>query len=211
MIRILLIDDHEIVRQGLVSFLASVGDFEIVAQGATGQDAIELSLTHKPDLLILDMLLPDMTGLAAFEQIKTVAPSVKVVFLSSFCQPETVVPAVRLGAMGYLLKDIRPAELIEALRAASLGKLQLHSDVSALLVHQLNEPENDILLQHAVTEREAQVIALIGQGFSNKAIAQRLSISQLTVKTHVSRILDKLKLDDRTQVAIFAIRNHLTD
>jgi DNA-binding NarL/FixJ family response regulator len=135
----------------------------------------------------------------------------RVVFLSSFCEAETVIPAIRQGAAGYLLKDIRPVDLIVALREAMAGKLQLHPDVSALMVSELNQTEADILQQHGITEREAQVIRLIGQGFSNKDLAEQLCISQLTVETHVSHVLDKLKLDDRTQVAIFAIRNQLVD
>jgi DNA-binding NarL/FixJ family response regulator len=211
MIRIALVDDHEVVRQGLVSFLSSVDDFDLVAQGSNGAEALTLVAETKPDLLILDMILPDMTGLAVFEKIRLQYPDMRVVFLSSFCEAETVIPAIRQGAAGYLLKDIRPVDLIVSLREAMAGKLQLHPDVSALMVSELNQTEADILQQHGITEREAQVIRLIGQGFSNKDLAEQLCISQLTVETHVSHVLDKLKLDDRTQVAIFAIRNQLVD
>ncbi|MEJ2041940.1 MAG: response regulator transcription factor [Reinekea sp.] len=210
MIRIALVDDHEVVRQGLVAFLSGIEDFSLVGQGGTGADAIHIAETLTPDILILDMILPDFSGLQAFEQIRVRAPKVRVVFLSSFCESETVLPAMQNGAAGYLLKDIRPADLIVALRDVMASKLVLHPDVSALMVNALNN-SGDILSQHGITDREAQVIRLIGQGFSNKDLAEQLNISQLTVKTHVSHILDKLKLDDRTQVAIFAVRNRLAE
>jgi DNA-binding NarL/FixJ family response regulator len=210
MINIALVDDHEVVRQGLVSFLSGIEDLNVVGQGSTGVEAIELVTTLQPDILLLDMMLPDMTGLEAFQTLLQQKLTTKVLFLSSFCDAQTSVPAVRSGAAGYLLKDISPRNLITAVRDVYAGKLCIHSDVSALMISELNQtPKADILSEHSITERERQVIQLIGEGFSNKDIASNLNISQLTVKTHVSHILDKLKLDDRTQVAIFAIRNDL--
>lgn len=208
MIRVALADDHEVVRQGLVTFLSGIDDISVVGEASTGVEAIEIATTIEPDVMLLDMMLPDMTGLDAFKRMLPFNLKTKVLFLSSFCESDTAIPAVRAGAAGYLLKDISPKDLIAALRDVHNGQLRIHPDISALMVDELNRPrQSDILEQHGITERERQVIKLIAGGFSNKDVADQLNISQQTVKTHVSHILDKLKLDDRTQVAIFAIRN----
>jgi len=213
MIRIVLVDDHEVVRQGLNSFLSGIADFELVGQGSNGRDAIELTNIYKPDILLLDMILPDMSGLDVLREIQKHEQITKVIILSSFSDAKLAVPTVQAGARGYLLKDIHPKDLIQAIKDVHANQLRLHPDIAALLVNELNnaQQENDILKNHGVTEREKDVLQLIGQGFTNQRIADTLHISQLTVKTHVSHILDKLTLTDRTQIAIFAIRNGFVD
>jgi DNA-binding NarL/FixJ family response regulator len=213
MIRLAIVDDHEVVREGLCSFLKAIPDIDIVGQGACGEDAVSLVAVHQPDILLLDMKLPDFTGLEALKKIQQLSAVTKVVFLSSYSDPATAIPAIREGASGFLLKDINPKDLVVALHEVAQGAMKLHSDIAALLVNELIQTDNepDVIKLHKITERECEVISLIGQGLSNKEISSKLNISLLTVKTHVSHILEKLKLNDRTQVAIFAIHNQLVD
>jgi DNA-binding NarL/FixJ family response regulator len=213
MIRIALVDDHEVVRQGLYSFLSGIAEFDIVAEGATGKSALDIVAEHKPDVLLLDMILPDVSGLDVLLELKNQNLSTNIIILSSFSDAKMAVPAVQAGARGYLLKDIPPKELIQAITDVHNGQLKLHPDIAALLVEALNEPQldDDVLKRHGITQREKDVLCLIGKGYTNKQISDALHISQLTVKTHVSHILDKLQLSDRTQVAIFAIHNELVD
>ena len=213
MIRIVLVDDHKVVRQGLHSFLSGIAEFELVGEGATGQSAIELALNKQPDILLLDMLLPDMTGLDVLQAMQKKTPTTKVIILSSFSDAKLAIPTIQAGARGYLLKDIHPKDLIQAIKDVHANQMRLHPDIAALLVNELNnaQQENDIQKKHGITDRESEVLQLIGQGLTNQRIADTLHISQLTVKTHVTHILDKLALTDRTQVAIFAIRNGLAD
>lgn len=213
MIRIALVDDHEVVRQGLKSFLKGIDDFSIVGEGATAKEAVAIVKEKNPHILLLDMILPDRSGLEAMDEISTFNESTKILFLSSFSEPESALPALRNGAAGYLLKDISPRELAASIREVYKGAIKVHPDISALMINALNKPDRstDVLSDKGVTDRESDVIKLIGKGLSNKEIASVLNISQLTVKTHVSHILDKMGLDDRTQVAIFAVRNGLAD
>ena len=213
MIRIAIVDDHEIVRQGLQAFLTGIKDFELVAEGSDGNQAVDIVKEHQPDVLLLDMILPELSGLEALQQIQLLKSATKVLILSSFSDANTAIPAVKVGAAGYLLKDINPNDLVEAIREVNAGALKLHPDIAALVVSELTSGNTGggPLQEHNITERETEVIRLIGTGLSNKEIAFELSISLLTVKTHVSHILEKLELDDRTQVAIFAIRNKLVD
>lgn len=206
MISIALVDDHEIVRQGLHSFLSEIDDFSILAEGNDGKSAINIVSEFEPDILLLDMILPDITGLEAFIEIKKLDKKTKIIFLSSYSNADSAIPAIRSGAAGYLLKDINPNDLIKAIREVKGGALKIHPDIAALLVEELNTKDDYDIFQQ-LTTREIEVLKLIGQGKSNKEIASELNISLLTVKTHVSHILDKMDFADRTQAAIFVVKS----
>ena len=211
-IRLLIVDDHELVRQGLRGFLELQEDFEIVGEGGTGIDAVEMSEKLNPDIILLDLVMPEMDGVEATRRILIADPTMKIVILSSFSDEDTVFPAIQAGAMGYLLKDISPDELAETLRETYKGKVQIHPDIARRLMKRVQEPVTNTKARSPVDEltaREVDVLKCIGRGLSNKEIADELSISHMTVKTHVSNLLSKLGVYDRTQAAIFAIHEGL--
>ena len=209
-IKVLLVDDHAVVRQGLRTFLELQDDMTIVGEAANGAEAIEQAKQVQPDIVLLDLVMPTMGGVEATPQIIAVCPQARVIILTSFGEDDQVIPAIRAGAQGYLLKDIPPRDLIQAVREAYQGKAQLHPDVARKLMSAVAappaappSPEPDL------TERELEVLRLIAQGLNNHEIAQKLTISEKTVKTHVSNILGKLHLEDRTQAAIYALKKGL--
>lgn len=213
-IKLLIVDDHELVRQGLRTFLELLDDFEIIGEGSTGADAVALAGSLQPDIVLLDLIMPEMDGVEATRRILSAHPNMKIVILSSFSDENNVFPAIRAGAMGYVLKDISPDELAETLRETYKGKAQIHPDIAGKLMRKVQEPEKSAE-KHSpadeLTARELDVLKCIGRGLSNKEIADELTISHMTVKTHVSNLLGKLDLYDRTQAAIFAIRNGLVE
>jgi len=212
-IRVLLVDDHEIVRQGLRTFLELQTDFEIAGEGANGMEAVELAAELQPDIILLDLVMPEMDGGEATRRIMLANPDARILILSSFSDDDNVLPAIRAGAMGYLLKDIAPDDLADALREAHQGRAQLHPDIARKLMSHVQDGNQDNSdppsLVDDLTEREMDVLQCIGRGLSNREIAAELYISHKTVKTHVSNLLSKLHLSDRTQAAIFAIRQGL--
>lgn len=212
-IKLLLVDDHRVVRQGLRGFLELMADFEIVGEGSNGVEAVSMAAKLEPDVILLDLMMPEMDGIEATRRIRLANPQARILILSSFSNDDSVLPAIRAGAMGYVLKDIDPDELAEALRDIYQGKSRLHPDIAQkLIAHvQQNKPEDKpgTSALHQLTERELEVLKHIAQGMSNQEIAVALSISHATVKTHVSNLLGKLHLSDRTQAAIFAIREGL--
>jgi len=208
-IRLLIADDHELVRQGLRGFLELQDDFDIVGEGDTGIDAVEMAESLKPDIVLLDLIMPKMDGVEATRRILAADPNMKVVILSSFSDEDNVFPAIQAGAMGYILKDISPDDLAETLKETHKGKTQIHPDIARKLMQKVQQPDtpnNGSSPADELTARELDVLKCIGRGLSNKEIADDLSISHMTVKTHVSNLLSKLGLYDRTQAAIFAIR-----
>jgi len=208
-IKLLIVDDHAVVRQGLRGFLELLEDFEIVGEGSNGTEAVSLAVDLKPDVILLDLMMPEMDGVEATRRIRLADPEARILILSSFSNDDNVLPAIRAGAMGYVLKDIDPDALAEALRATYQGRSQLHPDIAQKLIAHVQQDEQqagqavDPLSQ--LTEREKEVLKCIAQGMSNREIAAALSISPMTVKTHVSNLLGKLQLADRTQAAILAI------
>jgi NarL family two-component system response regulator LiaR len=229
-IRVLIVDDHAVVRQGLRTFLelhgalspagASSDDvsalpIEVVGEAADGAQAVDLAGRLQPDVVLLDLVMPGMDGIQATPRITETSPRSRVIILTSFGEEDKVIPAVRAGAQGYLLKDIPPDELVRAVRAAYLGQVQLHPDVARKLMSAVaakEEPPASRPHQAAVDEltgRELEVLGLIARGFNNREIAEKMVISEKTVKTHVSSILGKLHLEDRTQAAIYALRHGL--
>ncbi len=219
-IRVLIVDDHAVVRQGLRTFLElqdddpSLPPIRIVGEAANGVEAVDMARRLQPDVVLLDLLMPEMDGIEAAARIVESCPRSRIVVLTSFGEEDKVFPAIRAGAQGYLLKDIAPDDLVQAVRAAYLGQVQLHPEIARKLVSAVAAREESPARQAAVphgelTERELEVLRLIAAGLNNHEIAGRLVISDKTVKTHVSSILSKLHLEDRTQAAIYALRHGL--
>ena len=216
-IGVLLVDDHAVVRQGLRMFIEMQNDMVVLGEGSNGAEAVELSVRLDPDVILMDLLMPEMDGVEATRRILISNPHARVLILTSFGEDDKVFPAIRAGAQGYLLKDIEPRDLVQAIRETYLGKAQLHPDVARRLMMavsdkgQVNEPKLASLpveLQ-GLTEREREVLDLIARGFTNREIAKKMVISEKTVKTHVSNLLDKLDLEDRTRAAIWALKHGL--
>jgi DNA-binding NarL/FixJ family response regulator len=201
-IRILLVDDHAVVRQGLRMFLGLDPDVEIVGEAANGAQAVELVHRLHPDVVLMDLLMPVMDGVSAITAIRRETPETEVVALTSVLEDEQVIGAVRAGAIGYLLKDAEPEELRRAVKAAAAGEVQLTPRAAARLLREVRTPDNP----EPLTERETDVLRLLARGYSNKEIGQRLDISTLTAKTHVGNILGKLGVSSRTQAALYAVR-----
>lgn len=205
-VRVLIADDHGVVRHGLRMFLGADPELEIVGEARDGAEAISLAKRLQPDVVLMDLLMPGMDGIQATAAIRRELPDVEVVALTSVLEDGAVVEAVRAGAIGYLLKDTDSDELRRAIKAAAVGQVQLSPQAAARLLREVRTPERGA---EQLTEREMEVLQLVAQGKSNKEIAATLSIADQTVKTHVSHILEKLGLPSRTQAALYAIRNGL--
>jgi two-component system, NarL family, response regulator LiaR len=205
-IRVLIADDHAVVRQGLRTFLDLQDDIEVVGEAVDGEEAIEAVRRLSPDVALMDLVMPRMDGIEAIRHIRDESPQTRVIVLTSFVDEDKMLPAVRAGAAGYLLKDVEPQELVTAIRTVHGGAALLHPAVVAELVREAGSPRGD-----GLTEREREVLVLIARGRANKAIAFELGVSEKTVKTHVSNILGKLGLTDRTQAALYAVREGLVD
>ncbi len=200
-IRLLLCDDHEMVRTGLRTFLQLQDDMAVVGEAGTAEQALALVAAVRPDIVLLDLVLPGMSGVEAVQRLRADHPDVKVVILTSFAGQDSVLAVVRAGVSGYLLKDVGPGELADALRVVHAGGVPLHPTVAATVMANLSEPRNDLL-----TPRETEVLRLVARGLSNRLIARELVLSEKTVKVHVSAILAKLGVADRTQAALYAVR-----
>jgi len=216
-IRVLLVDDHAVVRQGLRMFIEMQEDMEVVGEGGDGLEAVRLAATLNPDVILLDLMMPQMDGVEATQKILAGDPEARVLILTSFGEDDKVFPAIRAGAHGYLLKDIQPRELVRAVRETAQGKAQLHPDIARRLMTAISEAapaqtrKANALPQEleALTEREREALGLIAQGLTNREIGEKMVISEKTVKTHVSNLLDKLGLEDRTRAAIWALKHGL--
>ncbi|WP_139891357.1 MULTISPECIES: response regulator transcription factor [unclassified Bacillus (in: firmicutes)] len=206
-IKIVLVDDHHVVRKGLALLLNSHPDMSVIGEGTNGKEAIELAKKLTPEIMIMDLLMPVMDGIDATKHIVETIPNVKVLILTSMSDQDHAIPALDAGASGYLLKESDPEELILAIKKAVNGEIYIHSKITAELmtVLQTNKSKQNSL--ESLTQREKEVLKEITNGKSNKEIASALYITEKTVKTHVSNILSKLELQDRTQAALFAIRN----
>jgi NarL family two-component system response regulator LiaR len=205
-ISVLIADDHPFVRHGLRTYLETLEDMEVLDEAADGAQAVALAERLLPDVVLMDLVMPELDGIEATRQIKAVSPATKVIALTSFDDDEKVFPAIKAGAAGYLLKDVRPAELAEAVRKASRGEALLAPSVAARL---MQEVSGERTAPGGLTDRELEVLRLIARGLPNKLIASELVVSEKTVKTHVSNILAKLHLADRTQAALYAVREGL--
>ncbi|MCS7062197.1 MAG: response regulator transcription factor [Anaerolineae bacterium] len=206
-IRILIADDHAVVRQGLRMFLSLDPDLEIVGEAADGAEAVQKARELKPDVVVMDLLMPVMDGIAATAIIRRELPETEVLALTSVLEDASVIGAVKAGAIGYMLKDTQADELCRAIKAAAAGQVQLSPRAAARLMREVRLPDSP----EALTERETEVLRLLAQGRSNKEIAAALTIGEKTVKTHVSNILAKLGVQSRTQAALYAVRMGLVN
>lgn len=209
-IRIFITDDHAVVRHGLRGYLETEPGFVVVGEAASGEEAIKLVPDLVPDVVLMDLVMPGCGGIEATREIRRLSPETRVIVLTSYTDEEMALPALKAGALSYLLKDIAPHELVQAIKAARRNEAVLHPAVAAKLVQELSTPKTGIEGGLAdLTPRETDVLKLIAQGYSNKEIGDKLFIGERTVKTHVSNILGKLHLGDRTQAAIYALRHKL--
>jgi len=209
-ISILIVDDHPIVRQGLRTLLELQDDFIVVGEAANGKAAVDLASHLKPDVVLMDLVMPELDGISATRQINASLPATRVIALTSFVEDDKIIPAIQAGAASFLLKDVSPNELMEAVRAAYHGEVRLHPNVIRKLMAQVaSQTPVQQQIAHELTDRESEVLRLVAQGMSNREIAANLVISEKTVKTHISSLLSKLGQADRTRLAIFAIKSGL--
>lgn len=207
--RVLIADDHHVVRRGLLFFLKTQEGIEVVGEAVNGKEAVELAATLRPDIVLMDLVMPEMDGIQATKKIKEQFPEIIVLILTSFSDRDHVVPAIEAGAAGYQLKDIEPDELVEALHDLLRGEQPLHPKASSELLKGPAEPAAHTV--HPLTPREQEVLSELTKGQSNREIASALFVTEKTVKTHISNIFSKLGVQDRTQAALYAVKHGLTE
>ncbi|MGE7822702.1 response regulator [Paenibacillus sp. NPDC093718] len=218
MIRLLIADDHAMVRRGLQVFLATQPDIEMVGEAANGEETLETAKHLNPDVVLMDLNMPILNGIDTTARLKKEQPHIKVIVLTSFIDYDHVLPAIRAGARGYLLKDIEPEDLVAAIRRVYEGQVELHPDAAGLLMTHVTSPvgadetsgsghQEETAQLDKLTRREQEVLQLIASGMNNREISEALYITEKTVKTHVSHLLDKLGVADRTQAAIYALKH----
>ena len=206
-ITVLLVDDHAVVRQGVRTFLETQADLSVVGEAGSGKEAVNLAAQHVPDVVLMDLIMPDIDGVEATRQVKQVSPRSQVVVLTSYHEDEHIFPALKAGALSYILKDLSAEELAEAVRKAAKGEAVLHPRVAARVIKELQGLRADKVNPFTeLSERELEVLKLIADGMSNAEMAAKLVLSEKTIKGHVSNILSKLHLVDRTQAAVYAWR-----
>jgi len=205
-IRILLADDHPIVREGLRALIATEPGMLVVGEAKDGGEALFKARSLQPDVILLDLVMPRKDGLAAISEITHDLPGARILVLTSFAEDEYVFPALKAGAMGYLLKDASPQELLEAIRTVYRGESSLHPAIARKVLREFTRPSDPPARATSLTEREGEILLLVAQGLSNKAIAEQLVVSERTVRSHVSNILQKLHLHSRTQAALYALK-----
>ncbi len=209
-IRVLIADDHPLIREGLRGLLAAEPDLELVGEAVDGLEAVEKTDQLRPDVILLDLLMPVKSGIEAMIEIKEKDPGARILVLTSFADDEQVFPALRAGALGYLLKDSSPQDLLRAIRSVYRGESSLHPAIARRLVLQFSQPAVDSSPENPLTQREVEVLKLVAEGLSNQNIADELVVSERTVGKHVGNILEKLHLANRTQAALYALREGLS-
>jgi two-component system, NarL family, response regulator LiaR len=205
-IRIVIADDHTVVREGLAAILGAQADMSLVGVGANGAEAVSLAAQHKPDVILMDLVMPHMDGLAAILAIMAADPGARILVLTSFADDERVFPAIKAGAMGYLLKDTPREELLQAIRNVAQGIISLHPSIARRIIREVNQPAEPPIPAVTLTERETETLRLIARGLSNQEMAAAMTIQETTVAKYVSAVLAKLHLANRTQAALYAIR-----
>ena len=208
-IRILIADDHAIVREGMQHLIAARPDMEIVGEAEDGAQAVQMAGDLSPEVILLDLMMPRMDGITAIKAIKRDDPEARILVLTSFAEESKVFAAIKAGALGYLLKDSSPQDLIRAIQAVHRGDSSLHPTIARMLIQEINQPPELPPTADPLTEREVEILKLVAQGLTNQEIAEQLSISPRTVGAHVGHILDKLHLANRTQAALYALREGL--
>ncbi|MFQ6026508.1 MAG: response regulator [Dehalococcoidia bacterium] len=210
LIRVLIADDHPVVRQGLRLLIDTEPNLELVGEASDGVEAVEMTNSLQPDVLLLDLMMPRLSGIEAIAEIKKSNPDARILVVTSFAEDEKVFSAIKSGALGYLLKDSSPHELLDAIREVYRGEPSLASSIALKLMQELNGPTALPPTEEPLTEREVEVLRLVAQGLANQDIAERLFVGESTVSKHVSNILDKLHLANRTQAALYALREGLS-
>lgn len=211
MIKILIVDDHAVVRKGIRALLATETDLEVIGEAVDGEQAVSLYQKLNPDLLLLDLIMPKVNGIEVIKQIKGDHPEAKILVLTSFAADDQVFPAIKAGALGYLLKDTEPDDLINAIHQVYLGESSLSPTVARKVLEEVFHPAQKPLSPDPLTNREVDVLQVLAKGKSNRDIAEELSISETTVRTHVSNILGKLHLASRTEAALYALKEGMAD
>jgi len=210
-IRILIVDDHAIVREGQRALIDSEPGMSVAGEGKDGFEAVEMAQKLKPDVILLDLQMPRKDGIEAIEEIKTENPEARIMVLTSFAEEEKIYAAIKAGAMGYLLKDSSPQEILTAIRQVYQGEMSMHPSIANKLIRELQRASHLSPTEDPLTSREVEVLKLIAQGLPNQEIAEKLVISERTVRTHVTNILSKLHLANRTQAALYALREGMVD
>lgn len=210
-IRVLIADDHTLVRESLCLLISGEPDMQVVGEAGDGMEAVQKAELLQPDVILLDLVMPRKNGLEAISEIQQGNPTARILVLTSFAEDDKVFPAIKAGALGYLLKDCSSRELLEAIRNIYQGGSAMHPTIARKLIRELNRPADLPPAEDPLTEREAEVLKLVGQGMVNHTIAEKLAISERTVRAHVSNILAKLHLANRTQAALYAVREGFTD
>jgi NarL family two-component system response regulator LiaR len=205
-IQVLIVDDHEIVRKGIRALLATKRDIKVVGEARDGAEAVTQAQTLRPDVILMDLMMPKMNGIQATHEITAGQPGVRILILTSFAADEQIFPAIKAGALGYLLKDSSPQELVQAIRQVFRGEPSLDPSVARKVLYEISTPPQKPLTPDPLTAREMEILRLVAQGKSNKEIAGNLVIAEETVHTHVSNILNKLHLASRTQAALYALK-----
>jgi NarL family two-component system response regulator LiaR len=205
-IRVLIVDDHAIVRKGVKALLSEIDNIEVIGEAANGREAIEQTETLQPDVILMDLVMPEMDGIEAISQITSNQPETRVLALTSYSTDDKIFPAIKSGAIGYLLKDSDPQDLIYAIQQVHRGEPSLHPKIAQKVLQELSLPSDRPPTPDPLTEREEQVLRLVAKGLSNQEIAEQLVIAEVTVRTHVSHILSKLHLANRVQATLYALR-----
>ncbi|MBN1886524.1 MAG: response regulator transcription factor [Thermoflexales bacterium] len=208
-IRVLVVDDHTIVRKGVCALLAEIEGLEVVGEAADGQAAIAQAETLRPDVILMDLDMPKLDGIEATRQIKASQAESRILVMTSFATDDKVLPAIKAGALGYLLKESAPEDLVQAIRQIHRGESSLHPAIARKILQEIAAPGHRPPTPNPLTERETEVLRMVAQGLSNQDIARKLNIGDPTVRSHVSNIMSKLYLENRTQAALYALREGL--
>lgn len=208
-IRVLIVDDHTIVRKGIRALLTEIAGIEVVGEAADGQEAVVQANGLRPDVILMDLAMPKMDGIEATRQIKTSQPESRILVMTSFATDDKVLPAIKAGALGYLLKESAPEDLVQAIHQIHRGEPSLHPTIARKVLQEITDPSDRPPTPDPLTKREAEVLLLVAQGLSNRDIARKLNISDATVRSHVSNIMSKLHLATRIQAALYALREGL--
>ncbi len=210
-IRVLVVDDESVVREGVVAILSYQSDLDVVAEAENGIQALEAARKTKPDVILLDMVMPKQDGLATIPKLREIVPDARILVLTSFAEADRVYQTIKAGALGYLLKDSTRVQLLQAIRDVAKGQASIHPSVALRVIHDIDHPSELMYTSEPLTPRELDTLRLIARGLSNQEIATALAVHERTVAKYVSNILDKLHLANRTQAALYAIREGLAD